>query len=100
MNIFTRNGRTESTPSVAESGKLAVVIAGLKERLRTDYEARFPSQKRLVREILDEAETVAWLTPFPHLFLPDLVEAGIGQRIRTAHSPSDDGVDWSRAQAA
>lgn len=100
MNTFTRNGQSEPFCGGGTPGKLSVVISTLKERLRTDYEARYPNQRRLVREILDEAETVAWLTPFPHLFLPDLVEAGIGQRIRTPHTPDAAGVDWSRAQAA
>ena len=33
----------------------------------------------LVRIVLDEEEAKAWELSFPHLFLPDLVEAHIAQ---------------------
>jgi hypothetical protein len=98
MNPFTQNEQEEPCRNGREKGRLGVIITALKERLRADYEARFPTQKRLVREILDEAETVAWLTPFPHLFLPDLVEAGVGQRV--PKSPGAGSVNRSQAQAA
>ncbi len=64
--------------------KLALAIAELKTRLQTRYERHFPGQTAMIRHALEEAESVAWCTPFPHLFLPDLAEARIAQFALTA----------------
>jgi hypothetical protein len=53
---------------------LSTAITELRERLRMHYEHIFPGQKTLIADVLEEAESVAWCTPFPHLFLPDLAE--------------------------
>jgi hypothetical protein len=58
----------------------AVAMSGLKNRLREDYERKYPGLGEIVHLILDEEETNAWaLSAFPHLFLPDLVEAHIAR---------------------
>jgi len=62
---------------------LTFAIGDLRERLRTRYERIFPGQKTLIENVLEEAESVAWCTPFPLLFLPDFAEARIA-RIATA----------------
>ena len=57
--------------------KLATAIAELKTRLQHQYERVLPGQTELVHDAIAAAEALAWLTPFPHLFLPDLAEARI-----------------------
>ena len=69
------NRPTDITPLSCE--KLANAIAELKTRLQDQYERVLPGQTELVRDTIAAAEALAWLTPFPHLFLPDLAEARI-----------------------
>jgi hypothetical protein len=52
-------------------------VTKLKNRLQRDYEQAYPGLEDLVRIVLDEEEARAWELSFPHLFLPDLVEAHI-----------------------
>jgi hypothetical protein len=71
-----------ATPDSLEvySGRLLVALRDLKIRLQAQYERRFPGERERIREAIAEAEVVAWHTPFPHLFLPDLAEEAIAQR--------------------
>src|SRR5438034_3442354 len=54
-------------------------VSKLKNRLQQDYERTYPDLENLVRIVLDEEEAKAWELSFPHLFLPDLVEAHVAQ---------------------
>ena len=55
-------------------------VSKLKNRLQRNYERLYPGLHDLIRIVLDEEEANAWkLSPFPHLFLPDLVDAHIAQ---------------------
>src|SRR5207237_7547333 len=54
-------------------------VSKLKNRLQQEYERTYPNLGDLVRIVLDEEEAKAWELSFPHLFLPDLVEAHITQ---------------------
>src|SRR5437762_1650965 len=57
---------------------VSVAIAQLKLQLQQDYEQAYPDLREIVHLVLDEEETKAWeLSLFPHLLLPDLVEAHI-----------------------
>src|ERR1043166_7968901 len=57
---------------------VAVALTRLKQRLQIDYEQAYPELAEIVHLVLDEEELRAWqLSPFPHLVLPDLVEAHI-----------------------
>lgn len=58
--------------------KLTTAVVELKEQLQHDYEQTYPGLGEIIRNILDEEEAKAWnLSFFPHLFLPDLVEAHV-----------------------
>ena len=57
--------------------QLKEIIARTKERLRAKYEELFPYSSGNVEQALDEAEELAWGTPFPHLFLPDFAEVRV-----------------------
>jgi hypothetical protein len=55
---------------------LTSAVSDLKNRLQHDYEQAYPGLGNVVRIVLDEEEEKAWdLSSFPHLLLPDLVEA-------------------------
>src|SRR5436305_15081756 len=54
-------------------------VSKLKNRLQQEYERTYPDLGDLVRIVLDEEEAKAWELSFPHLFLPDLLEAHITQ---------------------
>ena len=54
-------------------------LSKLKNRLQRDYEQAYPGLGDIIRIVLDEEEANAWELSFPHLFLPDLVEAHIAK---------------------
>lgn len=70
--------------------KVSVALAQLKQRLQHDYEQAYPNLREIIHLVLDQEEQKAWnLTLFPHLLLPDLVEAHIAnlnlQPVETKH---------------
>ncbi|HEY4255604.1 MAG TPA: hypothetical protein VGM66_00130 [Candidatus Udaeobacter sp.] len=57
---------------------VSVAVAELKQRLQHDYEQAYPALREIIHIVLDEEEAKAWdLSSFPHLLLPELVEAHI-----------------------
>ena len=57
---------------------VSVAVMQLKRQLQYDYEQAYPELREVIHLVLDEEETKAWeLSVFPHLLLPDLVEAHI-----------------------
>jgi hypothetical protein len=55
-----------------------LAVMQLKRQLQYDYEQAYPELREVIHHVLDEEETRAWdLTLFPHLLLPDLVEAHV-----------------------
>ncbi|HEY4282603.1 MAG TPA: hypothetical protein VGM62_06015 [Chthoniobacterales bacterium] len=65
-------------------------VSHLKIRLQHDYEQAYPPLREIIHLVLDEEESRAWeLSLFPHLLLPDLVEAHIAnlnlQPVETKH---------------
>ncbi|HEY2103834.1 MAG TPA: hypothetical protein VGH08_11350 [Chthoniobacterales bacterium] len=57
---------------------IPAAVSKLKNRLQRTYEKAYPGLGDIIRIVLDEEEAKAWsLSPFPHLFLPDLVEAHV-----------------------
>src|SRR6267143_3205560 len=75
--------QTEQQPETASLVFLQTVSAAvtqLKQRLQQDYEQVYPGLGEIIHLILDEEEAKAWeLSSFPHLFLPDLVEAHVAK---------------------
>ena len=66
--------QTEVNPVFLQT--LTDAILDLKNRLQQDYEHAYPGLGNVVQIVLDEEEERAWdLSSFPHLLLPDLVEA-------------------------
>ena len=57
---------------------VTTAVSDLKTRLQYDYERAYPGLREIIHLVLEEEETKAWeLSLFPHLLLPDLVEAHI-----------------------
>jgi len=68
--------KTDIQPNPVFLQTISVALAQLKQRLQQDYEQAYPDLREIVQLILDEEEANAWeLSLFPHLLLPDLVEA-------------------------
>ena len=58
--------------------QVIAAVSELKLRLQRDYGRTYPGLEEIIRIILDEEEANAWkLSIFPHLLLPDLLEAHI-----------------------
>ena len=68
------------TPVAGGCSPLIRAIAQTKARLLARYEGLFPGEKTRLEEALELAESAAWCTPYPHLFLPDLAEVQIAGR--------------------
>src|SRR5256885_11367016 len=81
----------ESDPAVFLQ-MVSVAIAQLKQRLQLDYEQAYPDLREIIHLVLDEEEAKAWdLTLFPHLLLPDLVEAHVEKlNLQAADTRHDD----------
>src|SRR5437762_10994335 len=72
--------KTDIQPNPVFLQTISVALAQLKQRLQQDYEQAYPDLGEIIHLVLDEEETNAWsLSLFPHLLLPDLVEAHIAK---------------------
>ena len=68
----------EPAPIFAQIVSLA--IGRLKKRLQRHYQKPYPDSGQIIRRTIDEEEAKAWeISFFPHLILPDLVDARIGK---------------------
>lgn len=62
------------------SRTIADALATLKQRLQHVYEEAYPDLSEIIHLVLNEEESKAReLSGFPHLLLPDLVEAHIAR---------------------
>src|SRR5262249_31896435 len=65
-------------PTAVFLQRVTAAVLELKNQLQLDYERTYPGLGEIIRIVLDEEEANAWeLSFFPHLFLPDMVEAHI-----------------------
>src|SRR6266404_4218652 len=71
---------------------VSAAVTQLKRRLQHDYEQVYPGLGEMIRLVLDQEEAKAWeLSLFPHLFLPDLVEAHVATLgLQSAETKQDD----------
>jgi hypothetical protein len=83
---------------------VSVAVAQLKQRLQQDYEQAYPDLREIIHIVLDEEEARAWeLSIFPHLLLPDLVEAHLASLnlhpVKTRHADVFVAEDFDAVQA-
>jgi hypothetical protein len=71
--------RSETEPAFVETSISAV--SHLKSRLQQKYEQAYPGLGDIIRFVIKAEEIEAWhlSSLFPHLILPDLVEAHLAQ---------------------
>jgi hypothetical protein len=81
VNNFTELVPTHPSTALADfTVRVSGAVAELNRRLQAHYQRVLPGQTELVRAAIADAEAHAWqLSFFPHLFLPDLVEARIAE---------------------
>jgi hypothetical protein len=81
-----------TNPTAIFPNIVSVALARLKQRLQQDYQRAYPELREIVHLVLDEEESKAWeLSSFPHLLLPDLVEAHIAKlNLQPAQTRHDD----------
>ena len=61
---------------------MSAAVTQLKQKLQQDYERVYPGLGEIIHLVLDEEEAKAWsYRLFPHLFLPDLVEAHVAKLV-------------------
>ena len=82
----------QSEANAAFLQTISAAVTQLKQKLQHDYELAYPSLREIIHLVLDEEETKAWeLSLFPHLLLPDLVEAHIAKLdLQPAETKHDD----------
>jgi hypothetical protein len=90
--------QSEAPPAFLQS--VASAITNLKVRLQQEYQQAYPDLAEIIHLVLDEEEARAReLSIFPHLFLPDLVEAHIEklnlQPVETRHEDLFEPRDFS-----
>lgn len=83
---------TNRNRSAAFSQTIRQAVAMLKSRLQHDYERAYPELSEIIHLVLDEEEANAWKLSFPHLFLPDLVEAHVARLNLRPVEPTQDEV--------
>jgi hypothetical protein len=70
--------KTDTQSAAVFLRTVSVAVAQLKQRLQRNYEQAYPDLREIIHLVLNEEEANAWeLSLFPHLILPDLVEAHI-----------------------
>jgi hypothetical protein len=69
-----------TNPTTRFPNLVSRALTRLRQRLQQDYERAYPDLREIVHLVLDEEESKAWeMSSFPHLLLPDLVEAHIAK---------------------
>jgi len=83
--------QTDQESAAGAGQTLTGALSELKKRLKYDYEQAYPGLGDIIQLVLDEEEANAWELSFPHLFLPDLVEAHIAKLgLQPVGPPHDD----------
>ncbi len=84
--------KTDTQPEPVFLQTVSVALAQLKQRLQQDYEQAYPDLREIIHLVLDDEEANAWeLSLFPHLLLPDLVEARLNNlNLRPIETKHDD----------
>ena len=76
-------------PSVFHD-RVSAAVRALRLQLEENYRKTYPDLADIIHLVLDQEEARAWqLSPFPHLLLPDLVQAHI-ERLNLQSPLNDD----------
>ena len=91
----------EPTPIFAQT--VSVALGQLKKRLQRYYQKAYPDSGEIIRRMINEEEAKAWeISFFPHLILPDLVDARVGklglQPAQTRHDMAGRSHDFTTTE--
>jgi hypothetical protein len=65
-------------PASISAQIVSLAIGRLKKRLLRHYQKAYPDSGKIIRRMIEEEEAKAWeISFFPHLILPDLVDARV-----------------------
>jgi hypothetical protein len=62
------------TVCFASCRKLNTQLTDVKQAVLDEFEDRFTGNSHMVEAAVNEAEAIAWQTPYPHLFFPLLAQ--------------------------
>ena len=71
-NPETATNRNLAEICLASCQKLVAQIKDAKDRILAEFQELFGTYDQPIRLALNEAEALAWQTPYPQLFFPDL----------------------------
>jgi hypothetical protein len=78
-------------PTAVFIQRVTAAVSELKDHLQQDYERTYPDLGEIIRIVLYEEEAKAWeLSFFPHLFLPDMVEAHTNLNLQPVETKHED----------
>lgn len=80
-------GRTVRNLCLRSCQRVLARIRRVKNAILAESRAVFQEREQMLKLALNEAEALAWQTPYPHLVFPDLAT----ERVQAV-------VDWSRHQ--
>jgi len=102
LHSTSRPKRSLSAICLNSCRKLLAQLDAIKQSLIWDYEPLVHGQEAVLHSALNEAEALAWQTPFPHLFYPALAEEkAISVRQWAARQEwIRERLSWTRAFAA
>src|SRR6266404_8764838 len=90
-----------STVCLNSCRKLLSQLEAIKDSWWAKYSAALHGQEQILRTALNEAEALAWQTPYPHLFFPVLAEEkAMSARRWAARQQMIRNPQWARAFAA
>lgn len=98
----TNGKRSLSAICLNSCRKLLAQIDAIKQSLISDYRPVLHGQETILHSALNEAEALAWQTPYPHLFFPALAEekAMAARRWASQQERIRHRLSWHRAFAA
>ena len=70
----TKRKRAERCIQATRSRDLAVQVASIKNGLIREFGIALGGHREVLKSALNEAEAIAWQTPYPHLVFPVLAE--------------------------
>jgi hypothetical protein len=84
---------------------VSAALGQLKTRLQRDYQTAYPDSGEIIHQVLDQEEARARaLSFFPHLILPDLVEAHFSelgfQPAKTSSDKATASQDFAKAETS
>ena len=83
LNQYRRRGFVEEARRFRR--QLHTAVSESRERLIERYQQLAPTRIAQIRDAVEEAESQAWETPFPHLLFPDFAEVRLAEVVEPTH---------------